>query len=160
MAGSGSNPNPEKDQPSDSRSPSKPTGSHRHILIVEDNSADVFLVRRALNDAQLDAEVHVVNDGEQAVKVFDKLDVDSAATCPALVILDINLPKKQGREVLQHIRHSRRCSRVLVVAMSTSDSMKDREAMAGLGVDVYFRKPSEVGEFMKLGAIIKNLLAR
>jgi chemotaxis family two-component system response regulator Rcp1 len=160
MGGSGSNPNPDEDQPSDSPSRSdEQTGKRRQILIVEDNSADVFLIRAAINAANIAADVHIVKDGEQAVKFFDEADGDDAAPSPALVILDINLPRKQGGEVLEHLRKSRRSGTALVIAVSSSDSAQDRKNMTKLGANGYFHKPSEYADFMKLGDIVKELLS-
>lgn len=131
-----------------------------HVLIVEDNAADVFLIRRAIKAAQLNLNLHVVRDGEQAIRFFDAADLDEAAPHPALVVLDINLPKKQGGDVLRHMRKSRRCGQALVLAVSTSDSAQDRKIMADLGAQAYFRKPSEYADFMKLGDLIKELLGK
>jgi two-component system, chemotaxis family, response regulator Rcp1 len=118
----------------------------------------VLLIRRAIKGAKLDADLHVVKDGEQAVRFFDETDRDDAAPCPALVVLDINLPKKQGGEVLQHMRRSRRCGATRVIAISTSDILRDRENMIKLGANRFFKKPSEYADFMKLGDMIKDLL--
>jgi chemotaxis family two-component system response regulator Rcp1 len=116
---------------------------------VEDNEADVFLIQEAIEAKKLPMALHVVRDGEQAIRYFDEADGDISAPCPSLVILDINLPKKQGGEVLKHMRRS---------AVSTSDSARDREQMTELGVNGYFRKPSEYAAFMKLGDVVKRLL--
>jgi chemotaxis family two-component system response regulator Rcp1 len=159
MGGSGWNPSPEKDRPSASPSRSEEqTGKSRPILIVEDNPADVFLIRRAIEAANVYADLQVVHDGEQAIRFFDEVDGDITAPCPALVILDINLPRKHGGEVLQHMRGTRRCGGALVIAVSTSDSAHDREQMTKLGANAYFRKPSEYADFMKLGDMVKRLL--
>lgn len=159
-AGSGSNPSPGKDLPSSSKSPFEENESRtrRHILIVEDSRADVFLIRESIRAAKLDADIQVVQDGEKAIRVFEDADRDPSAPCPALVILDINLPKKQGREVLQALRNSRRCADALVLVVTSSNSEKDREDMAKLGARDYFCKPSAYAEFMKLGQVIKTLL--
>jgi two-component system, chemotaxis family, response regulator Rcp1 len=160
MGGSGWNPNPEEDRPSASPSRSEErTGKTGAILIVEDNPADVFLIRRALEAAKVYADVRVVHDGEQAIRLFDEVDGDLTAPCPALVILDINLPRKPGGEVLQHMRETRRCRGALVIAVSTSDSAHDREQMLKLGANAYFRKPSGYADFMKLGDMVKSLLS-
>ncbi|MGA2113871.1 MAG: response regulator [Bryobacteraceae bacterium] len=135
-----------------------PVGERRHILIVEDNEADVFLIEEAIQATKLSVSVQVVNDGEQAVKFFDRADSDGNVACPALVILDINLPKKQGGEVLKHMRATRRCANALVVAISTSNSRREREQMTQLGANGYFCKPSEYADFMKLGDLIKAAL--
>jgi CheY-like chemotaxis protein len=156
MGGSGSNPSPGADQPSASLSLPE-AGARPDILIVEDNAADVYLIEAAIRSASISAELHVVKDGEQAIRFLDDAD-ENAAPSPTLVVLDINLPKKQGGEVLEHMRASRRCSKALVIAVSTSDSSKDREEMARLGANGYFHKPSAYQDFMKLGDAIKILL--
>jgi chemotaxis family two-component system response regulator Rcp1 len=128
------------------------------VLIVEDNEADVFLIQEAIEAKKLALALYVVKDGEQAVRYFDQVDKDDAAPCPSLVILDINLPKKQGGEVLKHMRRSLRCRDALVIAVSTSDSARGRQQMMELGANDYFRKPSEYAAFMKLGDVVKRLL--
>jgi DNA-binding response OmpR family regulator len=100
----------------------------------------------------------VVQDGEKALRFFEQLDRDDTTPCPVLVIIDINLPKKHGGEVLQEMRRSRRCANALVLVVTSSDSASDRDAMAKLGVNGYFRKPSEYDEFMKLGEVVLDLL--
>jgi two-component system, chemotaxis family, response regulator Rcp1 len=108
--------------------------------------------------ANIQASLHIVTDGEQAIRFFEDVNGDAAAACPALVILDINLPRRHGGEVLQHMRASSKCGHVLVIAVSTSDSSRDREQMEQLGANAYFRKPSSYNDFMKLGDIAKELL--
>jgi CheY-like chemotaxis protein len=161
MAGSGSNPKPDADRTSASGYPSEETqtGLRDVVLIVEDNEADVFLIREAIEAKKLPLALHVVRDGEQALQYFDQMDRDVSAPCPSLVILDINLPRKQGGEVLKHMRRSLRCRNALVIVVSTSDSARDREQMMELGANGYFRKPSEYSDFMKLGDIVMELVA-
>lgn len=129
------------------------------MLIVEDSEADVFLMREAIEAKALSVSIHVVRDGEQAIRYFDQADADAGAPCPALVILDINLPRQQGGEVLHHMRRSLRCGNAFVIAVSTSDSARDREQMMQLGANAFFRKPSEYAAFMALGDVVKGLLA-
>jgi chemotaxis family two-component system response regulator Rcp1 len=129
------------------------------VLIVDDNESDVFLIQDAIGATRLPVTFYVAEDGEQAVRFFDRADAQPDLPCPALIILDINLPKKQGGDVLKHMRLSRRCADALVVVVSTSDSARDREHMTNLGADGYFRKPSEYDEFMKLGDMVKALLS-
>jgi DNA-binding response OmpR family regulator len=125
---------------------------------VEDNRADVFLIRESIEIAQVNAALHVVQDGDKAIKFFEQSDRDPSAPCPDLVILDINLPKKPGREVLHQMRQSRRCAGALVLVVTSSDSERDRDEMGKLGAKEYFRKPSEYADFMKLGQVVKGLL--
>jgi len=118
----------------------------------------VYLIRAAIKAASIPAHLHEVKDGEQAMRFFDATDADSSLPSPSLVILDINLPRKHGGEVLRYMRKSSRCRTALVIAVSTSDLAQDHNEMTALGANGYFRKPSEYQAFMKLGDIIKNLL--
>jgi DNA-binding response OmpR family regulator len=83
----------------------------------------------------------------------------AARGAPSLVLLDLNLPKKSGDEVLKDLRKSIRCRHARVLIVTSSDSERDREITASLAVDGYFRKPSEYAEFMKLGAVVNALLS-
>jgi chemotaxis family two-component system response regulator Rcp1 len=130
------------------------------VLIIEDNEADIYLIQEAIDATKLLLTVHIVNDGEQAVRLFDRFDADPTLPCPAVVILDINLPKKQGGDVLKHMRQSRKCAQAPVIAVSTSDLAADREQMKNLGANQYFRKPSQYDDFMKLGDLVKALLGK
>jgi two-component system, chemotaxis family, response regulator Rcp1 len=161
MAGFGSNRPPDKDPISNSPSPSESAaGAGRPlILVVEDNKGDVFLIREAIRAAELDAELYIVQDGERALRFIEQVDANESLACPRLVIMDINLPKKQGGEVLEQMRKSRRCADAVTIVVTSSDSDKDREAMAKLGAREYFRKPSQYDDFMKLGDVIKRLLS-
>jgi chemotaxis family two-component system response regulator Rcp1 len=108
---------------------------------------------------KLPLTLYVVTDGEQALRFFESLAGADASRCPDLVILDINLPKKTGADVLQYLRQSPNCAGALVLVVSTSQSERDRERMTKLGADRYFKKPSHYDEFMKLGDLVKELLA-
>jgi two-component system, chemotaxis family, response regulator Rcp1 len=158
--GSGSNPNQGKGPSSASPSRSEgPAIERPHILLAEDSKTDVFLIREALDIAQVDATIHVASDGLAATKFFDDADADEAAPCPALVLLDINLPRRNGDEVLRHLRRSRRCRDAKVLIVSSSDTARDRAAVADLSIVGYFKKPSDYAEFMKLGPLVKSFLA-
>jgi DNA-binding response OmpR family regulator len=108
--------------------------------------------------AGVNADVYVVNDGQQANEFFDKSDADNTAPCPDLVLLDLNLPKESGEDVLRHMRNSRTCKDALVLIVTSSDSGKEREAMRALGARGYFRKPSIYAEYLELGPIVQQLL--
>ncbi len=130
------------------------------ILLIEDAEPDVFLVREALRQAGLSFNLNVVDDGEKAIEFIDRLDHSESAVCPSLVLLDLNLPKRTGDQILAHIRKSERCCRVPVVIVTSSDSPKDKHATNALGATGYFRKPSRLDEFMKLGTLVRGLLER
>jgi DNA-binding response OmpR family regulator len=143
--------------------PSRPDSTARkrpQILIVEDSRADVFLIRESLSEAKVDADLHVVHDGENAVRFFEQIDRDPAAPPPDMVILDINLPKRPGSEVLERMLQSTRSAKAVVVVVTSSDSDRDRQVMANLGAAAYFCKPSEYQKFMKLGELAKGLLEK
>jgi CheY-like chemotaxis protein len=127
--------------------------------VVEDSKADLFLIREAIAAAQVEAVLHVVHDGEQALQIFEELDRSPGTRCPDLVLLDLNLPKKDGASVLRSLRNTSVCKDVKVLIVTSSDSSSDRESVNALGLSGYFRKPSAYADFMKLGPIVKDLLA-
>lgn len=127
--------------------------------MVEDNLADVFLIREVIKASGLDAAIRLVQDGEKATRFVDDADGDAEARCPDLVILDINLPKKSGGEVLRHLRESKRCAGVPVIVASSSDAKRDRDEVMKLGATRYFAKPSEYAGFLKLADVIQELLS-
>jgi CheY-like chemotaxis protein len=125
--------------------------------VVEDNKPDVFLIREAIRTAGVNADVHVVYDGEQATEFFDSSD--GSKTCPDLILLDMNLPKESGEDVLRHMRKSVACRDAMVLVVTSSDSITERQAMDQLGARGYFRKPGQYAEYLKLGVIVKELLS-
>lgn len=129
------------------------------IVLIEDAEPDVFLVREALRQASLPFELTVFDDGEKAVDFIDLMDADSSIGCPDVVLLDLNLPKKSGDQILAHMRRSKRCGQVPVVVVTSSDSPRDKAETARLGATQYFRKPSRLDEFMKLGPLVRDLLS-
>lgn len=118
----------------------------------------MFLIREAI-ETNIEADIRVIPDGERAIQFFDEMDRDASVPSLDLVILDINLPKKQGGQVLSHMRQSSRCAGVLVVIVTSSNSARDREEMQKSGANAYFRKPSDYTDFMKLGEVVETLLA-
>jgi len=130
------------------------------ILIAEDSRSDVLLIRQALQKSGLKAQIYVADDGEKAVRFFEQADADPEAPCPHLILLDINMPCYKGGEILRRLRASARCRNALVLVVTSSDSQRDREEMKALGANGYFRKPSEFSEFMRLGQIVRDLLAQ
>jgi CheY-like chemotaxis protein len=129
-----------------------------HILLAEDNRGDVLLVRQALDAHHVRYELHVVQDGEQAVRFIGKMGKSDAAPCPDLLLLDLNLPKIEGQQVLAEFRKHPECAMTPVIVVSSSDAPRDKARIGELGISRYFRKPSELEDFMKLGAVILEVV--
>jgi DNA-binding response OmpR family regulator len=111
-------------------------------------------MREAIEATGLSVDLHVVSDGEMAIKFIDAND---AKTC-SLILLDLNLPKKSGLQVLEYVRQSYRFAKTQVFIVSSSDSVKDRAEAACIGADAYFRKPSSYDGYIEIGEAIKMLL--
>lgn len=115
------------------------------------------LLQLAMAFSGLRFQLTVVTDGALAIDLVDRIDAGEAE-CPALVILDVNLPKRSGFDVLERLRRSMLCAHVPVVVLSSSNAVKDKTAAANLGADRYISKPSDIDEFMRIGAIMKEML--
>jgi chemotaxis family two-component system response regulator Rcp1 len=127
------------------------------ILLVEDNPADAGLVREALEEHGIEGELTVLLDGEQAINFMNELDA-GPGSCPDLIIVDLNLPRKPGRAVLKYIRQSHKCSRAPVAILTSSDAERDKSDAARLGASRYIRKPLRLEEFLSLGSVFKEML--
>jgi len=127
-----------------------------YILLAEDNKPDVYLVRKSLQDHGITQELRTVRDGEEALRFI--AEVGLRFPCPQLMLLDLNLPKVTGAEILSKLRAHPECAGVPVIIMTSSDSPTDREDVIGLGARAYFRKPSRLESFMELGSLVKRVL--
>jgi CheY-like chemotaxis protein len=131
-----------------------------HIVLAEDNPADVHLVRVALRQHAVDCQLRVITDGEEVLSFIRDLDLDLNVPCPDLLLLDIYLPKRDGNEVLKHLRSSERCSKTPVVIFTSSDAPADHKSAQDHAAIHYFRKPMSLDQFMHLGQIVKEALKR
>jgi chemotaxis family two-component system response regulator Rcp1 len=129
-----------------------------HILLAEDNRGDVLLVREALQEHNIEHELFVVQDGAQAIEFIRRMGKPGEANCPDLMLLDLNLPKADGTEILSEFRRHPQCSGTPVIVVTSSDAPKDRARAAEFGIAHYFKKPSEFEEFMKLGAVVRETI--
>lgn len=127
------------------------------ILVVEDNDADVHLLREAMRQHQIDADLQVLQDGELAIQYVKKRETDPTEA-PDLVLLDLNLPKRNGLEVLEVIRCTDAFRQVPVIVITSSTSLEEREQSERLGVDTFFHKSFELDEFIQIGDHIKRSL--
>jgi CheY-like chemotaxis protein len=130
------------------------------IVIAEDNPADVMLVRRALDEHAVNYDLRVLSDGEDVLSFVNGLDADTKLPCPDLLLLDLYLPKRDGNEVLAHLRASQRCGQIPVVVLTSSDATWDRENAAKNYATHYFQKPSSLDKFMLLGRVVKEVIGR
>jgi CheY-like chemotaxis protein len=126
-------------------------------LIVEDNRGDVLLVEVALREAGLRFELIHIADGEKAIDYMRKLANGNDGPSLDLVLLDLNLPKRDGWEVLEELRSVPAEHSVPVVILSSSSAPQDLARAERLGVLKYIRKPSTLDEFMAIGQNLKQL---
>ncbi len=137
----------------------KDAGPLRRILIVEDNRGDVLLVEVALREAGLRFELTHLADGEKALVFVGKLSNGADHPPFDLVFLDLNLPKRDGWEVLEALRSIPLKHPVPVFILSSSSAPQDLARAERLGVSKYIRKPSTLDEFLAIGQAVKQFWA-
>jgi CheY-like chemotaxis protein len=126
------------------------------VLLAEDNAADVYLIREALREHQVNCNLQVSSDGQEVLEALDR-ELHRTSGGLKLIILDLNLPRHDGIEILERLRDSG-LGYIPVVVLTSSDSQKDRDLAMSLGAVRFLRKPSELEQFLSLGAIFKELL--
>ena len=126
------------------------------ILLVEDNPGDVTLTIEALKDAKMHSRLSVVEDGVEAMTFLRKEGKYSTASRPDVILLDLNLPKKSGREVLAEIKADKNLRMIPVVILTASDAEEDIVKAYTLSASCYIRKPVDMDEFVKVVQAIKN----
>jgi DNA-binding response OmpR family regulator len=129
------------------------------VIVIEDNVSDVFLLERALNKQDLRVELIHLADGDQALAFVRREGVFSHVASPSLILIDLNLPKHNGEDILREIRGARHLSGIPVCAWSSSQSQQDQALLMELGVARFVTKPLGLDQFMEIGKIIKDLLA-
>ena len=128
------------------------------ILVIEDNGSDVFLLDRALKKQDLRFElIHLVNGGA-ALSFIRRQGVYADAAIPNLILVDLNLSKYTGEDILHEIRGARHLGGVPVCVWSSSRSRRDEALLKDLGVCQFITKPSGLDQFMEIGKILKDLL--
>ena len=129
------------------------------VLLADDNPSDVYLIREALREHAVDCNLRVAGDGRDAMDIISGENADVNVGSLSLIILDLNLPRHDGIEILQRLRESGNLN-IPVVVLTSSDSPRDRLLATELGAARYLRKPSNLNEFLELGAIFKELLGQ
>jgi len=127
-----------------------------HILLVEDNEGDILLTKEALEDAKIHVKLSVVKDGKEAIDFINKQGKYTAAELPDLLLLDVNLPKKNGHEVLQYIKSNENLKHIPVIMLTTSSSEKDINLAYNNYVSCYITKPVDVNDFLGVVTTIEN----
>jgi CheY-like chemotaxis protein len=127
------------------------------IFIVEDNPIDVYLVQWVLTAHALPYDVQVIDNGDHALTIFEQLAAQEALRGPTLVLLDLNLPQVDGKEVLRHIKAIPQGADIRVIVVTGSYNPGDQREALRLGADAYFVKPFQLHDFMHLGALVKQV---
>jgi CheY-like chemotaxis protein len=126
------------------------------ILLVEDNPGDARLTREALLDAKVRNNLHVAADGVEALAFLRREGKHAAVTKTDLILLDLNLPKKDGREVLQEIKQDDRLRHIPVVILTTSQAERDIIESYRLRANAYVTKPVDLEQFLKVVRSIEH----
>jgi two-component system response regulator len=124
---------------------------------VEDNSADVFLLRHALDQHEAEYLLDVLHDGEEAIQFVHRQHSAGHHAEPCVIVLDLHLPKYDGTAVLKVIRQEPALAWVHVVALTTLASPRDEQEVRDLGVRLYRAKPALVEEWIKLAGEILEI---
>jgi CheY-like chemotaxis protein len=134
------------------RTPSEPI----EILLVEDNPGDIRLIQEAFKEIALPGQLHVTRDGEQAIAFLRRTGAYQNSPRPSLIILDLNMPRKDGREVLAEIKRDQGLRQIPVFILSTSTREEDIRKAYDLHANCYIPKPVDVERLVHLGQQIKT----
>lgn len=121
-----------------------------NILLIEDNPGDVRLTQEAFKEGQISINLDVVMDGVEAIKYLRKQEQYAESMTPDLILLDLNLPKRDGREVLQEIKTDDTLKRIPVVILTTSNAEQDILKSYNLHVNCYINKPVDFDRFFEI----------
>ncbi len=127
-----------------------------HILLVDDNEGDILLTKEALDDARIINKVSIAYDGVEAIEFLKTCLAGGVQTMPDLILLDINLPKMDGTEVLTIIKNDPDLRRITVIMLTTSSAEKDILASYDNYANCYITKPVDLSRFMNVVRTIEN----
>ena len=132
----------------------------KQVLLVEDNLGDIRLIKEVFNYGKVPVNLNVVNNGVDALSFLKKETGFSDAPRPELVILDLNLPKKNGKEVLADIRADEDLSSLPVIILTSSEAESDVQICKHLKIERYYTKPMELDKFMGVIEEIEDFLIK
>ena len=127
-----------------------------NVLLVEDNPGDIRLMREALRDGVAKKKLDAVEDGEEALAYLRREAPYADKPTPDLIFLDLNLPKKDGREVLIEIKRDDQLRRIPVVILTTSEAERDVSRAYELHANCYIKKPTDLDEYMEVIRACEN----
>ena len=128
------------------------------ILLVEDNAADVLVICEILKQQKFECEFVIATDGHEAIRLLERIDLDSRLAPFDVALIDLNLPKYSGHEVLSRLRQSARCSEIPALIVTSSQTENDRSRAREMGATEYFLKPINLQEYARLGEMVKCIL--
>ena len=126
------------------------------ILLVEDNKGDIGLIEEVFEEAKINNILHVAQDGEEAMLYLHGEGKFSGSPRPDSIILDLNWPKKDGREVLREIKEDEKLHNIPVIVLTTSSAENDVLEAYGLHANAYITKPFDFDQFIKIIGSIEN----
>jgi chemotaxis family two-component system response regulator Rcp1 len=126
------------------------------ILLVEDNQDDIFFMKNALKQASIDSNLHIVRDGFEALDFLYKKDKYSNSPRPELILLDINLPRKDGIEVLKEIKNNPELRAIPVIILTSSKDSEDINKAYNHYANSYINKPVGIGGLVRMANIIRD----
>jgi two-component system, chemotaxis family, response regulator Rcp1 len=126
------------------------------ILLVDDDQADIELTEELLKESKVKLDLFTVQDGVYAMEFLRKQGEFSEVPTPDLILLDLNMPRKDGRETLEEIKQDPALRQIPVVILTTSDSSMDVAKSYATGANCYIKKPVDLGEFQKVVAAIDD----
>jgi two-component system response regulator len=126
------------------------------ILMAEDNPTDVLIAKEGLASAKMRNTLHVVDDGIEAMKFLHRRDRYANAPRPDMILLDLNMPRKNGQEVLAEIKADPALKNIPVIIFTTSKSKEDIERAYGLHANCYISKPVDFEDFTKVVQMIQD----
>jgi CheY-like chemotaxis protein len=130
------------------------------ILLVEDNPADVYLLSESLREAAVPPQLHVTANGEQALEFLCRQGDHANAPRPHLILLDLNLPRKSGHEVLEELKHNALLHNIPVIVLSSSANERDIARAYDLHANCYIQKPSDLDSFLHVVHAIEDFWGR
>lgn len=131
-----------------------PMKTAAEVLLVDDNPADIDLMSEALAKSKRRFHINVVNDGAEAISFLRRLGKYAEAPATDLVVLDLNLPRKDGREVLSDVKADPSLAKIPVVIFTTSQANSDITRTYELGANCYLRKPGNLSDFV---AVVQSM---